>query len=253
MNINNCDIYIFNKLNNTIDQILCQNYDNKIQKTLPYKQVSELCKLNYSNIIKTIKSLPNYEKRYFHVSINEFEQPIHDINHDRSWLGNDMYMNPRGIWLSCGISWQNYMGDGVNNWSMSSYLYEIEVNKSVLKISKLSEFKKFIDKYKKGTSNVSDFMNWKKIKKDYDGLIICPYLGNKIWGKNATYMSIHGTSKWNEYMKHILGNKWKEDIYFTAEWYRHWEEGSGVIWKPSTGLKCIKLIKKLDTFDHLNN
>lgn len=66
-------------------------------------------------------------------------------------------------------------------------------------------------------------------------------------------MSIKGPSKWDEYIKHILGNKWKEDIYFTAEWYRHCEEGSCVIWKPSTGLKSIKLIKKLDTFDQLNN
>ena len=58
------------------------------------------------------------------------------------------------------------MGDDINNWAMSSYVYEMEVNKSVLKITKLSEFEKFIDKYKKRTSNVRDFINWKKIKKD---------------------------------------------------------------------------------------
>jgi hypothetical protein len=253
MYVNECDMFVFNKLNNTIDNISCSYYDKLIYRSIPYSDVNELCKLNYKQIVKTIKSLPNYENRYFHVSKYEFSYPIKDNDSTDSWLGNDMYMNPLGIWMSCGLSWQNYTGDNINPWSMSTYIYEIEINKSVLKLSKLSEFEKFIDKYKKRTTKISDFINWKKIKKDYDGLIICPYLGNKIWGKNAVGMKIRGSTKWNEYIQKLIGNKWKEDIKITAEWYRHWEEGSGVVWRPSTGIKSIKLIKKLDTFDHLNN
>ena len=55
----------------------------------------------------------------------------------------------------------------------------------------------------------------------------------------------------NEYIDKVVGNKWKNDIYFTAEWYRHWEEGTGIIWKPSTGLKNIRLLKKLGTYESL--
>jgi hypothetical protein len=65
-------------------------------------------------------------------------------------------------------------------------------------------------------------------------------------------MTIIGTSKWDKYIQDLMGNTWKKDIRITAEWYRHWDEGTGVVWRPSTGIKTIKLIKKLDTFDHLN-
>jgi len=65
-------------------------------------------------------------------------------------------------------------------------------------------------------------------------------------------MTISGTSKWDKYIQDLMGKKWKDDIRITAEWYRHWDEGTGVVWRPSTGIKTIKLIKKLNTFDHLN-
>ena len=38
----------------------------------------------------------------------------------------------------------------------------------------------------------NNVMNWKMVKKDYDGLIICHYLGNKIWGSKATKFAISG-------------------------------------------------------------
>lgn len=90
-----------------------------------------------------------------------------------------------------------------------------------------------------------------KNKKKYDGLIICPYLGNKIWGKGANQIGIYGNKdKINEYYKKILGDKKiKTNIYFLAEWYRHWEEGSGVIWRK-TGIDNINLLTKLNTFDN---
>jgi hypothetical protein len=252
MSIHYCDMYVFNTVNNTIDGILCNEYDPKIHKSILEKEVIELCKLNDNHIRKTIQSLPHHENRYFHVSKYGFSYPLKDNDSTESRVGNDMYMNPYGIWMSCGISWQNFIGNKINTWSLSTYVYEIEVNKSVLKLTKLSEFTNFIEQYKKRTTKVSEFINWKKIKKEHDGLIICPYLGNKIWGKNASDMTISGTSKWDKYIQDLMGNTWKKDIRITAEWYRHWDEGTGVVWRPSTGIKTIKLIKKLDTFDHLN-
>lgn len=254
MDINNanCNVYVFNKLHNIIQNISCVDYDDRIHVSLKKKALNELSKLNHQEIVKTIQSIPKHESKYFHVSIKPFLYPLQDVNHiEYSWA-DDMYMNPMGTWISCGISWQNFIGDEPNQWSLATYIYEIIPSKTVLKISNLKQFKEFIEKYKKKTKKMSDIIHWNKVKKDYDGLIICPYLGDKIWGKHAVNMHISGSDKWNDYIKQMIGNKWKNNIVITAEWYRHWEEATGVIWKPSTGIKSIKLVKKLDTFDQLN-
>jgi hypothetical protein len=54
----------------------------------------------------------------------------------------------------------------------------------------------------------------------------------------------------NNYIVKIIGNKWKTKLYFLAEWYRHWECGSGVIWRKS-GIKKISLVEKLKTFNKI--
>jgi hypothetical protein len=252
-----CSIYVFDKTSNTIYPIECNDYDKNIHIVIKNKTLNELSKINNENIKKTIMSIPNYKKKYFHVTYQPFSSKIEDMNeYNYSWLSSRIYYNPLGIWLSCGTSWQEFLSNSVDRWTLSTYIYQIVPTDTVLKISTLKAFKEFIDKYKKKTKVVSDIINWKKVKEDYDGLIICPYLGDKIWGKNATSMNIGvrgKINKWDEYVNQILGKEWKNNIIFTAEWYRHWETGTGVIWKPSTGLKKLKLIKKLDTFDHLNN
>lgn len=255
--VENCAIYVYDKRYNGIDYIICNKYDDNHHIIIKNKKIRELAKLNNENIKKTIMAIPNYKKKYFHISTVPFPSKLLDMKeYNFSWLSDDIYHNPYGIWLSCGISWQNFLEDSVDQWTLSTYLYQIVPTDTVLKISNLKNFKLFIDKYKKNKKEVSDIINWKQVKEDYDGLIICPYLGDKIWGKDSVNMKIMTrgkTNKWDEYVNQIMGNKWKDDIVFTAEWYRHWEEGTGVIWKPSTGLKKLKLIKKLDTFDHLND
>lgn len=165
-------------------------------------------------------------------------------------LSNNFYKNPQGIWFSCGVSWQKYIGNDPNPWSLATYVYELEPSDTVLKISSINELKKFINEYKKNDIKITDIINWNRVKKDYDGLIICPYLGDIIWGKKANKFGINGDDKQiNEYINKVVGNKWKDNIYFTAEWYRHWEEGTGIIWTPSTGLINIRLLKKLNTYE----
>lgn len=250
-NIVDCSIYIFDKSNKIIYLKDCRNYNPTNDIIIAPKDIKSIIKINNDNIKKTIMSIPNYKQKYFHISRTSLPSKLDDKQQNMdTWIDSDIYYNPLGIWLSCGISWQKYIDDVQTKWGYYTYLYQLEPTQTVLKISTLNEFKEFIEKYKKNTKKVSGIMNWKKIKQDYDGLIICPYLGNKIWGKNAIHMGIKGSEKWDEYVNKIKGNEWKDDIVFTAEWYRHWETGTGVIWKPSTGLKKIKLIKKLDTFDH---
>ena len=240
-------IYVYNKLNNVIERINYNKYDNKIHIYVDDKKLEKIAIKNDKQIKKIISSQENYKNKFYHVSINEFEYPIIDKKEDyTSWLGNGIYKNPKGIWISCGLSWQKFIGNRVSNWSLSSFIYDIEPSETILYIKSVDELKKFINEFKKNNVKMNDVINWKKVKNKYDGLIICPYLGNDIWGKNATGFGLYGENNNIENYINKLNNKWKNDIYFTAEWYRHWEEASGVIWKPSTGIKSVNLISKIN-------
>jgi hypothetical protein len=166
-------------------------------------------------------------------------------------LGHQLYYNPHGLWISCGLSWQSFVGNTPSQWSLGTFIYEITLSDSVLKISNIKELKGFIKKYKYPNNKlkINNIINWTLVKKDYDGLLICPYLGNKIWGKHANMMGLYGNFEAiNNYIEGIVGKRWKTKLYFLAEWYRHWETSTGVIWK-TTGIKKLILIKKLGTFD----
>lgn len=103
-----------------------------------------------------------------------------------SWMP-DPYFNPQGLWVSCGGSWANYV---ISNYPKDSideklveFLYVIKIvdTTRVPFIETVKQMDTFFDPYLKrghkdlvGTAHVFD---WNRIKKDYDGLVICPYLG----------------------------------------------------------------------------
>lgn len=242
------EIVVFNKLSNIVETIYYSKYDERIHTYIDDDMLKKISKNNDKKIKAVIKSQHNYKKKFYHICTRQFEYPINDKETDyTSWLGGNLYKNPKGIWISCGLSWQKYIGNEPNQWSLGTFIYQIEPTDTVLHISSVKELKKFINNYKNNNMVFTDIINWKMVKKDYDGLIICPYLGNEIWGLGANKFGMWGDkNKLNEYIDKMTGSDWKNDLYFTAEWYRHWEEASGVIWKPSTGLKSIKLIKKID-------
>ena len=246
------EIFVFNRLNNIIHKIPYAEYDRTIHNTVDDKELEELTIANDLNIKKVIEMHPKYKSRFFHVSLNMLNGIYDTSNDHQSWAGSGFYYNPKGIWVSCGTSWQKYVGNKPRVWSLATYIYEIFPSETVLRIHSLNEFKEFISKYKKkNIRKIYDIINWKEVKKVYDGMIICPYLGDKIWGKSASTIGIWGDKKnIDKYIVNMVGNEWKNDIKYTAEWYRHWEEGSGVIWR-NKGLISIRLVTKLDTFDHI--
>ena len=137
-------IYVFNKLNQIIEQISHNEYNNKIHVLMDDKQLIRLSKMNDKKIKKTIQSQPKYKSKFFHVSTREFPYPIQDKNKNKtSCLGKGIYKNPQGIWFSCGVSWQKYIGNMPNPWSFATYVYELEPSITVLKISSINELKKF--------------------------------------------------------------------------------------------------------------
>ena len=249
---NYSQVYVLDKLTNIIEQIPYSIYDSMNHKIIDDTLLQKLSKKNDAKIKRTISKQKNFKNKYYHVATRSFKN-IEDKDKDKtSWLGNGLYTNPRGVWISCGMAWQKYIGNEPNPWSLATYVYQVIPSNTILKISSLDELKKFINEYKKKDIKIHDTLDWNRVKKDYDGLIICPYLGDKIWGKHANKFGMIGNKKQiEEYIQKVVGtNKWKNSIFFLAEWYRHWEEASGVIWKKD-GISDIRLIKKLDTYDNI--
>ena len=87
-------------------------------------------------------------------------------------------------------------------------------------------------------------MDWKRIKKDYSGIVICPYLGELLFGKNANEIGLTGTPEnITNFYKKLLGPTYYDHILFLSEWYRHQEAGTGIIWNLA-GIKDIVLLDK---------
>jgi hypothetical protein len=222
---------------------------------VPEKKLMELVKKNVNAIEETIKNHDSLGNCLYHMSRDPIEKIIDTLHVKDSWMGNSIYQNPYGLWFSCGDEWMKYSKKyELSSWNMYTYLYEIKISQNVLKINNLKEFKNFINKYK----NIGDeltfdnVINWVSVKNDYDGLLICPYLGNEIWGDRANEISLRGDKHLiNNYIVKAVGNKWKKNIYFLAEWYRHWETATGVVWN-SKGIVELNLVKRMTTFEELD-
>jgi len=249
--------YYFNKLIGILQFLKkSEDIDKKTYKYIEPKVANDLIYKNYNQLYNSITK-PDMENKLIHISGYPITSISDTKEHKFSWLGG-IYHNPIGLWVSCGSAWIRFVDEDtrvISPWMSSTYIYSVELADTVKKISNLKEFEKFIKKYKKSNSEIkiNDIMDWDRIKQDYDGLLICPYLGNQIWGKFSNQMSLRGNPEALEnYFKKILKSdkKWKKNITVLAEWYRHWETDSGVVWGKS-GIKNLVLVKKLDTYDIL--
>ena len=248
----NSYLIVYNLEKKIIQYITSEEYDKNIKNyiVLTENEKELLSKINNQNIIKAIEK--NGIHKFYNVGMDPIEYIRDDYMNKESWLGSNLYHNPYGLWFGCGSDWQHYI-NFPSQWSFSTHLYELVLSDKVKKINSIDELKKFIDKYKNvpDTITITNVLDWDKIKEEYDGIVVCPYLGNEIWGENANKMSISGNPEAiNEYVKKLSGDSWIDNIFFSAEWYRHWETGSGVVWR-SSGIKDFILIERMTTFDNL--
>ena len=148
--------------------------------------------------------------------------------------------NKNMINICCKSSFKKYF----NKYKDVNYIYEATINKKkILYIKTIVSLSKFIKSY-----SINNLINWEILVKEYSGIIICPYLGDKIWGKYATDFHIHGdtTIYYKKLMELLSDNPNKDELFFTAEWYRHWGATMGFIWNDAdVKLKCIKKLDNL--------
>jgi hypothetical protein len=212
-------------------------------------------------IKKTIKIIDTkYKDKIIHCSFNELKLNNlinkNNILESRYTYGKqnnypNIYQNPYGLWVSCGSNWIKWLITAsehfyynTNKLDINSlYIYEIILNnKNILYINNLDELIIFHQKYAIYEENKGYDIDWVNVKKIYDGLIICPYLGYEIWNKINDPTILYVTPPINKYIKDGLKENIMKYPKFYLEWYRHWETSTGVIWRERS-IKKIKLIK----------
>jgi len=241
---------VFDKFLNSLQFISNEELkDNAIRyKKINFKILNTLMKKNYVTIYKAI--LSNGNDKYYHCSLKPLVKLIDKSKEGTTWIGKtNLYYHPIGLYVSCGNEYYKEQKS-----IHYTYVYEIIMNKSVLKICNLNQFQHFIRKFKYSDSaiKIHNILKWKKIKKIYDGIIICPCLRNEIFGNNLEKLidKYKDETIIQNKINELYGNKWKDNLVFLSEWYRNWNS-EGVIWRPSA-VKNIKLIIKTTTFDCLN-
>jgi hypothetical protein len=166
-----------------------------------------------------------------------------------------LYHKPQGLWISCGTSWLDHVEktyDFPHKYNLFTYTYKIDIFDTVKIISEKEELHKFIKKFKKKPDDIRlyDIIDWEKVKTEHTGLIITPFLANKIWRESHDTMKIHGAESAHDFFCDLLGAKWKNNMLLLSEWYRAWECSCGVIWNQD-GIASFKLLKRTDYSKYL--
>lgn len=215
-----------------------KNIYSKLQKyTLKYK--------------KTYNEVPYIHLSNSYIDLSTFKPIYYNI------MGTEQKdskrYNPGGLWFSCGISWLTDMVKGKRTFNnminmyptdnknkgwinlpsqiwIPRLIYRLDISKlKIITISNCNEMQLFEKKYyNKNMTTIEDYINWKKVYKDYDGLIICPYLNNECY-TNKIYDE-------NNLLKLILKGNKIEKYDLTGFWAKCFDAPSGVIWKNYNNL-----------------
>lgn len=146
------------------------------------------------------------QKRVFY-SPKPFEG-FRNVGQDRK----PTWKKPRGLWYSCGNSWKDFASNEMRGgMGKYSHMYEIEINPSKMLIIKDSKSflafeREFAISDPMGFDD--DKIDWYRVAQKYDGIEICPYLG-----------------------------QFRMDHF----WYYSWDVASGCIW----GSGAIKKVREL--------
>ena len=212
---------------------------------LPESEMYDLAQRNI-NSVKHYIIKHKHTTSFFYHSTKELRRL--SIPHEYEHEEKSLYHRPQGLWISCGTSWLDYVSKTItvpHKYNLFSYTYKLELFDSVKIISEKEELHKFIKKYKKKPDDIRlyDVMDWDKVKKDFTGVVITPYLGTKIWRDSADEMKISGAESAHDFFSDLLGAKWKNNMLLLSEWYRSWKCASGVIWSLE-GIASFSLVKR---------
>ncbi len=202
------------------------------------------------NVKKTIKLIDEKcPKCYIHLSNKKLS--IDSIKNfsktEKSWLTTPIYYNPYGLWISYGSAWLKFVDEYElydSSWAKAKYIYHVVLGEKVHQIHDVDELIKFHKTFAKFKKDMGYVIDWNKVKKNYNGLIINPYLGYKIWGKDRKVLHYYLEKENNEHIRIALGKDIQKYPKLYLEWYRHWETASGVIWRKDGIEDIIDITQK---------
>ena len=268
--------YVYlNKLQNDEYELLFRYYiSTKITLNEPEKEyvffgfstIKE--KNNFEN-----KFVNTYDEYYLKLTKNKYKY-IHlskkidfylNSNNDSYYNNYSFHFNPPGLWFSCGTSWIVWVIKSNYIYSRFKYNYLDEtyissrwnprdaysLNLDELKIKKIKNCKdlfSFSKKYKGNLKKQKTFFDIKKLKKDYDGIMLCPYIAfkcnNFLLNCNKDKLDNNNTTNFNCNLFDILENialgRLTENEVNTL-WTYSWETSTGVIFKNFNKIKYEKI------------
>jgi hypothetical protein len=221
----------------------------------------------YANIYITLAKYCRTQKRktgmhpFIHISPNIIDFSKLKTPKRGSWLGDSWTYNPNGLWYSCGMSWINWINNykSQNDKKISAYLsedkdgyvkgawlpmyvYEIKTdNLNIKRISNCAELAEFCEIYKNPRAiTVGEYIDWKRVYNEFDGLQICPFGG--YCGEHKDMLKkLYKAYNYDQLGQMALFGKISiQDIPHL--WHLHWETATGVIWKNYKALYYQRLV-----------
>jgi hypothetical protein len=133
------------------------------------------------------------------------DKPMYFDKHKTYNMSADYYMKPKGLWLSDenDYGWKEWCKDNDFEKSNLECKHEVNINGlKVLLIKDASELITFTSIYKRELVKGCNGIDWKRVAKDYKGIIISPY-------------------------------QWAMRLDDRVSWYYRWDCASGCIWDLS--------------------
>jgi len=136
------------------------------------------------------------------------------LNKSKIYYQSGSSDKPKGLWYQINGSWNEWCSIEMPHWLDDKVDWELSIDKSnVLIIDTLEKFNLFETKYQAKHPYLpsNNYIDWKKVCKDYDGIEIPNYMYSK---------------------------------RFSSMWYYGWDVASGCIWN----LKKVKVLSFKEIF-----
>ena len=222
--------------------------------------------------IKDFVSSHNNEV-YLHTSPDPIVE-LNERNINSYYLDAIRTFNPNGFWYSCGTAWLDWWFGPISehldltfrnirererfvDLTPDWYPWNVYVlNFDKVKIGEIENCKdlfSFSRKYKCRDPKGDRYLSLRKIKKDYDGIQICPYLGIKCnsffkkmlsegkFGSNTRDLQIVSPQDWVHILSLALNGKISKKDQ-SILWSYKWEASTGVVLKNIKKIGLTKLI-----------
>ena len=186
----------------------------------------------YNKFFKRFKG----SNKKLHLSIDKVDISKFKSN-DFNYHISSTYYNPGGLWYSCDVKYyKELMKNGVINkyvqfdWlPINVYILDLK-DFNIKNFDSCEDIYDFSDEYKNNKKDKNTFLNWKKIKKDYDGIEMCPFINYECLGMTKKEVKEFSRDPY-DFMTQYLVTRDLTKKQRSLVWSMMWKGSSGVVLK----------------------